>query len=249
MINRRQLTSGLLSGLGLKSLGLASLGLTLTGCGGVALSQGSDAKKGWKSPFANDYAKLDDHRTNNRTTPATVEELMQPGVLPERTLGDKNAKVTVIEYFSLTCPVCHAFHQKTWPAFRRKYINTGKIYFIAREFPIGHASGHASLALRCIDERRYFKLLNRFLAEQRLWVSQEVRLDAIAKVAAPVGLKRSKFNACLADKALVANINKAKQRGRELGVIGTPTFFINGKQLRGALTLQQISAEIDPLLA
>ena len=164
---------------------------------------------------------------------------MAPGPLKEMTLGSKNAKVTMIEYFSPTCPVCHAFHKKTWPTFKRSYIDTGKVYFIAREFPIGHASGNAAIAIRC-DESRFFRLLNAYLLQQRRWVSQEVRLDKIYAIARPHGLTQAKFNACLADKTLVENMRLIKERGRDLGVIGTPTFFINGKQLRGALTMAQL---------
>jgi len=163
-------------------------------------------------------------------------------------LGNPGAKVTVIEYFSLTCPVCHRFHQNVWPAFKKRYIDSGKIYFIAREFPIGHTSGHASIALRCVDKKQFFPLMRHFLLEQKRWVSLQVRLDAIQRVAAPYGLSMASFNACIADKKLVGEIRKIKQRGRFLVVIGTPTFFINGRQLRGNVSLAEISAVIDPQL-
>jgi protein-disulfide isomerase len=241
MINRRIVTSGL----------LASLATGLGSCGGsVSLETpppgGKSKKKQWQ-PFSSGYSGDGPITRARRTTPATVAELMEPGPLKEMTLGRASAKVTVIEYFSLTCPVCHAFHKNTWPAFKKKYIDSGKIFFIAREFPIGRSSGNASIAIRC-DEDNYFKLLNLYLAQQRRWVSQDVRLDAIHKIAAPYGLTRAKFDTCLANQALIDGINKVKQRGRDLGVIGTPTFFINGKQLRGAMTMDRLSAEIDPYL-
>ncbi len=241
MINRRILTSGL----------LASLATGLGSCGG-GLNLGN------KAPISKDDSwknSLGDNNTSNgveikkrRTTPATVAELMEPSPLKEMTLGNALAKVTVIEYFSLTCPVCHKFHKETWPAFKRQYIDTGKVYFIARDFPIGRSSGNAAIAIRC-DEGNYFKLLNLYLAQQRRWVSQDVRLDAIHSIAAPHGLTRAKFDSCLANQDIINGIKETKQRGRDLGVIGTPTFFINGKQLRGAMTLARLSAEIDPLLA
>jgi protein-disulfide isomerase len=90
--------------------------------------------------------------------------------------------------------------------------------------------------------------MNTLIAEQSRWVSQEVRLDAIYSVVAPTGLARDRFNQCLADQKLIDGITAVKERGRELGVIGTPTFFINGKQMRGALTLAELAAAIDPLL-
>ncbi len=241
MINRRILTSGL----------LASLATGLGSCGG-GLDLGSKAPiskdDSWKNSLGDNDTSDGIEIRKRRTTPATVAELMEPGPLKEMTLGQPSAKVTVIEYFSLTCPVCHKFHKETWPIFKRQYIDTGKVYFIARDFPIGRSSGNAAIAIRC-DEGNYFKLLNLYLAQQRRWVSQDVRLDAIHSIAAPHGLTRSKFDSCLANQDIIKGIKETKQRGRDLGVIGTPTFFINGKQLRGAMTLARLSAEIDPLLA
>ncbi|MCF6200095.1 MAG: DsbA family protein [Hyphomicrobiaceae bacterium] len=241
MINRRLMTRGL----------LASLASSLTSCGG--LSSGTDApssptkKKSWSQGFGNNYTSTGPNVRERRTSPATVAELMAPGPLKEMSLGNKSAKVTMIEYFSPTCPVCHAFHKKTWPTFKKRYIDTGKVHFIAREFPIGRSSGNAAIAIRC-HEKKFFPLMNAYLLQQRRWVSLEVRLDKIYAIARPYGLTQAKLNACLADKTLVENMRLIKERGRDLGVIGTPTFFINGKQLRGALTMAQLQAEIDPLL-
>jgi len=242
MINRRFITQGL----------LASLASGLTSCGG--LSSGTQPpgslrkKKSWSHGFGNTYTSSGPNVRERRTSPATVAELMAPGPLKEMSLGSKNAKVTMIEYFSPTCPVCHAFHKRTWPTFKKRYIDTGKVHFIAREFPIGHSSGNAAIAIRC-DESKFFRLMNAYLLQQRRWVSQEVRLDKIYAIAGQQGMKRARFNACIADKALATKMRLIKERGRDLGVIGTPTFFINGKQLRGALTMAQLQAEIDPLLS
>ncbi len=247
MINRRRLTSGL----------LASVATGLTSCGG-GLPAGPDSantgfatrnkKADWKQSFGNSYTSSGVNVRKKRTSPPTIAELMQPGPLKEMSLGRADARVTVIEYFSPTCPVCHRFHKATWPSFKRRYIDTGKVRFIAREFPIGHSSGNAAVIIRC-NESKYFQLMNAYLLQQSRWVSLEVRLDKIYSIAAPFGISQAKFNACLADKQLVANMKQIKERGRDLGVIGTPTFFINGKQLRGALTMAQLQAEIDPLLA
>jgi protein-disulfide isomerase len=244
MPTRRYVTGGL----------LASAASLLTGCGGALTSGGGESGGGvetrskWKSPFGDSYKAASPLR-RKRSSPASLTELIQPGPLKEMTLGAPDAKATVIEYFSLTCPVCHRFHQNVWPQFRRQYIDSGKIRFIAREFPIGRSSGNAAIALRCVDESKYFDLMNRFLAEQKRWVSQEVRLGAIHSVAAPFGLTRAKFDSCLANQEIIEGIRQVKQRGRFLGVIGTPTFFVNERQLRGNVTLAQLSAAIDPLLS
>ena len=243
MINRRIVTSGLLAGL---ATGLGSCGGGLNLGSGTPGTGSADGKKKWK-PFGNQYSSDSSNTRVQRTTPATIKELMVPGPLKEMTLGQPGAKVTMIEYFSLTCPVCHAFHRDTWPTFKQRYIDSGKVFFIAREFPIGRSSGNATIAIRC-DEGNYFKLLNLYLAQQKRWVSQNVRLDAIHAIAAPHGLTRAKFDSCLANQTIINGVKEVKQRARDLGVIGTPTFFINGKQLRGAMTMARLSAEIDPLL-
>ncbi len=183
--------------------------------------------------------------------PPTIAELMKAGPLDTRFLGSKNAPVTMIEYASLTCPVCRKFHLKTFPAFKRKYIDTGKVRYIMREFPIGHASGVATLAMRCTTNNTdYFKLYDAYLKKQSLWVALKIKYDAIDKVAkVTTGMSRTRFNSCLKDKKLAANLKTIKQAGRALGVIGTPSFFINGHPMRGAKTLKEMDNVIAPILS
>lgn len=180
--------------------------------------------------------------------PPTLEELMKPGPLPENTLGRADAKVTIIEYASHTCPYCRAFHAKTFPKLKRAYIDTGKVYFILREFPIGRSSGTASIVNKCAPKGKYFKLFHQFMARQGEWVSQEVRIDRIFKVGRSVGLSDAQMNACINDKKLVAGLRTVKERGREFGVFGTPTFFVNGENMRGIVSFADLKAKIDPLL-
>ncbi len=175
-----------------------------------------------------------------------VEELMQPGPLGERSLGKPNAPVTVIEYVSLTCPHCAAFQRDVFPRVKRDYIDTGKIRFIVREFPIGRSAGNAAIANRCAPEDKYFTLLTNLLARQSEWVSQEVRLDAIYGVAKSVGMSRETFDNCLANQSMIDGLNEVKQRGRKFGVIGTPTFFANGRKAQGTVTYEEFKALIDP---
>ncbi len=179
----------------------------------------------------------------------TMADLMKAGPLGDRVLGRADAPVTVIEYASLTCPYSRAFHVETWPAFRKAYIDTGKVRFILREFPIGRSSGNAWIINRCFEGEAYFDLYDRFLRKQHLWVSQKVRLDAIFAVAKEMGMTRKQFDSCLANQAIIDHIKWVKQRGRRLGVTGTPTFFIGERKERSVLTLAQLAAIIEPMLA
>ena len=179
----------------------------------------------------------------------TIADLMKAGPLGDRSLGRADAPVTVIEYASLTCPFCKAFHERTYPEFKRRYIDTGKVRFILREFPIGRSSGNAWLVTRCAPGDKFFTLYELYLKKQHYWVSQEVRIDRIFEVAKSVGMTRAEFDKCLANQKIINAIKWVKQRGRQLGVTGTPTFFINGRKERSVLTIEQLAAIIDPMIA
>ncbi len=178
--------------------------------------------------------------------PPTQEELLQPGPLGDRALGNPNAPVTVIEYASLTCPHCRNYHANVFPKVKQAYIDTGKVRYIVREFPIGRSAGNAAIINRCAPPEKYFELLDAFLSRQPEWVSQEVRLDAIYGVAKSTGMSRETFDKCLANQAMIDGLNEVKQRGRRFGVVGTPTFFVNGRKAQGAVTFEEIKALIEP---
>jgi protein-disulfide isomerase len=179
----------------------------------------------------------------------TTAEIMAPGPLPEMTLGRADAPVTVIQYASLTCPHCREFHKTTFPEFERTYIKTGKVRFIMREFPIGKQSGNATIALRCAPPAKYFELYGKFMVQQASWVSQEVRLEPIFALAKQVGMTQSQFDSCLKNQAMIDGLKWVKERGRTLGIIGTPMFFVAGKLVKKTLTMSEIRELIDPLLA
>ncbi|MGQ0673026.1 MAG: DsbA family protein [Hyphomicrobium sp.] len=179
----------------------------------------------------------------------TRADIMAPGPIPEMALGRNDAPVTIVQYASLTCPHCRVFHRDVFPQLKRAYIDTGKVRFILREFPIGKQSGNATIALRCVPADKYFALYGKFMEQQDAWVSQEVRLEPIFKVAAQVGLKQAQFDACLTDAKLIDGLKAVKERGRKLGIIGTPNFFVSDKLVKSRLTMADLKAQLDPLLA
>ena len=181
--------------------------------------------------------------------PTKTEVLAAASNLPEMSLGSPDAPVTLVQYASLTCPYCKRFDAEVFPVLKREYIDTGKVRYILRDFPIGRTSGQASVALRCAAPGKYFELYSRFLATQPAWVSQEVRLDPIADIAANGGVTRAAFDACRADAALVEALKAEKDRGRKLGIIGTPNFFVEDKLVKKALTVEELRAHLDTALA
>ncbi len=170
----------------------------------------------------------------------TLAEVLQPGDLPEISVGRADAPVTIVKYASLTCPYCKKFQAELFPQLKREFIDTGKVRLLIREFPIGFQSGAATIAMRCASPDKQLALYEKFLSSQAQWVSQEVRHDPLFKIAASTGMTRAEFDACFQDKALVTSLNKIKERGRNLGIVGTPNFFIGTKLVKGTLEMAQI---------
>jgi protein-disulfide isomerase len=204
---------------------LMAVAVVLSGCGGGAMGPAPPIDKATYVP--------------------PQAELMAPGPLGDRVLGKAGAPVTVIEYVSLTCPHCANFQKHLFPRFKQEFIDTGKVRYIVREFPIGHTAGHAAIVNRCAPEDKYFFLLNQFLTRQAEWVSQEVRPDAIYAVAKSSGMSRETFDKCLSNQVIIDGLTEVKQRGRKFNVIGTPTFFINGRKAQGEVTYDEIKAMIE----
>jgi protein-disulfide isomerase len=180
----------------------------------------------------------------------TITDIMQPvNDIPELSVGRDDAPVTIIKFASLTCPFCKQFQAETFPVLKREYIDTGKVRFIIRDFPIGMQSGAATIAMRCAPPAKQLALYEKFLSQQAIWVSQEVRRDPIFKIASQVGMTRAEFDACYENRGMIAALNSMKERGRTLGIIGTPNFFVQGKLVKGTLDMNKIRELVDPILA
>lgn len=236
--------------------------LALAGCGaessalltGAATTRDQAGVETGTTPDKPAFNPFSD-RTENDTPAREVmlnpskAEVLKPGPLPEFALGRANAPVTIIKYMSLTCQYCRRFQAEVFPILKREYIDTGKVRFILREFPIGKTSGNATIALRCAPMDKYLTLYEKFLTQQATWVSQEVRPDVIFKVASQVGLTRDQFDACLKDQKLIESLKQVKDRGRTLGIIGTPNFYFDEKLVKKVIGIKELREILDPMLA
>jgi protein-disulfide isomerase len=178
-----------------------------------------------------------------------VTKLMEPGKLKDIFIGDPSAKVTIVEYASMTCPHCANFHEKTLPAIKEKYIDTGKARLVLREFPFDPRAAAAFMLARCAGDDKYYAMVGTLFAQQNGWSHVEDAKAALLQLSKLAGFTQESFDACLTNQQLLNDVNDARERGaKDFGVESTPTFFINGKKYPGALTVEQMSGVIDALL-
>ncbi|MDP6707040.1 MAG: DsbA family protein [Alphaproteobacteria bacterium] len=164
----------------------------------------------------------------------------------ELSLGDEKAPVTVIEYASMTCPHCATFHTETFKALKEKYVDTGKVHFVFREFPFDGLALRASMLARCSGEGRYFAMLDVLFRQQQGWSRSKTPLAELAKIGRLAGVSQAQFDACMADEALANVVIKNRMVGeKEHEVSSTPSFVVNGEVFSGSKTL----AQFDEILA
>ncbi len=184
-----------------------------------------------------------------RAQTVNVADLMAPGPLPDRALGAEKAPVTVVEYASMTCSHCARFHTAVYPDFKKKYIDTGKVRFILREFPLDPIAAGAFALARCLPEDKYYPMVEVLFEQQKNWAFVPDPPKALLAIAKQAGFTEQSFEACLTNQKLSQSIEETARRANEkFGVSGTPTFFINGQMLRGEATLEALSKIIDPMI-
>jgi protein-disulfide isomerase len=170
----------------------------------------------------------------------------------EMTLGDPDAPVTVVEYASLTCPHCAAFHRDVMPRLKEEYIDTGRVHWINREVYFDRPGLWASMLARCAGEDRYFGMLDVLYARQAEWSRQSEPAQIIEElygIGRQAGLGREAMDACFQDgdfaRELVAWYQENATRD---GVQSTPSFLINGDRT-GNLPWAEFQARIEAALA
>lgn len=188
--------------------------------------------------------------------PATAQDidpadLAKPAPLGDIVLGSANAPVTMIEYASLSCGHCAQFHKSIYPIIKSDYIDTGKVRFIFREYPLDLQAAAASMLARCVgrgDPLKYHATLGTLFGKQEEWVPRETR-EQLRRIGNQAGLDDDAFNACLASQQTVDALKLGMEHANvRLRVDSTPTFFVNGIRLKGAWSVDEFRKLIDSKL-
>jgi protein-disulfide isomerase len=171
------------------------------------------------------------------------------GPLPDMEVGKADAPVTIIEYSSLSCPHCAAFHKDVFPALKSQYIDTGKVRFVMREFPLNEPALGGAVIARCLEPGRYFAFTSILFAKQEDWAFQKDAFAPLKTLAKQAGMTDAEFDKCINDESLQQKILAIRDEGQKKGVNSTPSFFVNGKPLKGAPTLEVFAEAIKAYLS
>ena len=186
----------------------------------------------------------------SRIDEVAIDKLMAADELSELTLGNKDAKVTIVEYASMSCPACARFHRQTYPKLKEKYIDTGKILFVIREFPLNNLAAAGAMLARCAGTpAKSIAMIDVLFEKQQEWVSDKA-VEVLLKIAKQAGFTEESFNTCLQDDKLLAKLSRRRDKAdKEFGVDATPSFFVNGKRMRTRnFSIETFDRVLEPLL-
>lgn len=182
---------------------------------------------------------------------AAASDVAKPVSLGDMALGPKDAAVTIVEYASMTCPHCAAFTENVFPKIKSEYIDTNKIRFVFREFPLDIKAAAGSMLARCIakdDAPKYFAVIDMLFKQQNDWVLKNTT-ETLTRIGKQAGLSQQGVEDCLKDQALLDKIAADQKYANEvLKVNSTPTFFINGEMLKGETSFEEFDKRIKALM-
>lgn len=178
-----------------------------------------------------------------------VEELNKPGPLPEISIGKADAKITIIEYASMSCGHCGFFHRELLPKLKSKYIDTGVARLVVREFPLNYAAAAVSMLARCAGSEKTYEVISTMFDRQQQWLKRGDVRDDLRGIMSEFGMSEETFKRCLVNKELFHQIKTVRERAIDaFGVKSTPTFFINGKPLAGPRSIEEFEKIIELML-
>lgn len=174
--------------------------------------------------------------------PANPLLAMMPGDLM---VGNADAPVTIIEYSSMSCPHCAAFHSGLYPELKRKYIDTGIVKFANRQYPLNEPALRAGMVALCAGKERGVAFTDVLFDTQDKWAFTPDFKENLKKIAAVGGMDSTTFDACMNNKALEDSLLQSrKEAADQLKVQATPTFFVNGTEVKGMLSVEMFDKAI-----
>jgi protein-disulfide isomerase len=167
----------------------------------------------------------------------------------DRGLGRSTAPIVMIEYYSLDCPHCAAFHLDAFPQLKAEFIDTGKVRFVFRDFPLSWAALEAAIMTHCAPPERYFDMQDALLRSGEQWSKAESTRKAVGEIGAAQGVSEATFQACLEARVWEQQVFESQKFARDvLGVKATPTFIINNDKLEGNVPFEKLSMGLTRLL-
>ena len=157
----------------------------------------------------------------------------------DRVRGKPDAPVTSVEYASLTCPHCRHFATEVLPKLKAKWIDTGKVRLILRDFPLDEPALRAAMVARCAPPARFYPFIDALFEQQEEWAAAKDYRAALERIAQFGGISKKQVESCLADKKIEDEVLASRLTAtQKLGVDATPTFFVNGTRFDGAPTFE-----------
>ena len=182
---------------------------------------------------------------------ASAADVAKPVSLPDMALGPATAIVTITEYASMTCPHCADFNEKVFPKIKSEYIDTNKVRYVFREFPLDIKAAAGSMLARCIakdDAGKYFAVIDMLFRQQNDWVVKNTT-ETLTRIGKQAGLSQQAVEDCLKDQALLDKIAADQKYAADvLKVTSTPSFFINGELIKGDTRFEEFDKRLKSLL-
>jgi protein-disulfide isomerase len=172
-----------------------------------------------------------------------LASLMDPGPFPDLFLGSAKAPLIIVEYASMTCTHCAQFAITTFPEVKSKYIESGKVRYAIRDFPLDPLAAVGAMLARSNSEN-YYKVIDILLREQRQWIADRIQ-PLMTLAVEQLGFTPESFKAVMADAALLEKFDKTIDRAKTFGVNSVPCFFIKGRKVAGFMSMRQIEELIE----
>ena len=179
--------------------------------------------------------------------PVPLDQLMSIAPLPDLFLGSATAQGMIIEYASLTCVHCAAFHDTVWPELKAKYVDSGLAKFVLREFPLDPLATAGFMLARCAGPDKRNLMVDQLFAQQKTWAFVDKPIQPLLDIVKQLGMSQIDFETCLKNQDLYEQVNQSRDRAAEaFNIDSTPTFFVNGHKLVGEPALSDFDRWLAP---